>query len=59
MKATNLCDGRGGCCPRLVMEKTSKELKFHIIDGDVKIVLESEIARNFALTVLKEINKCK
>lgn len=57
MKTINLCNRRGSCCPRLVTERTNGKLKFYLLDNDTRITLESEIARNFALTILKEIGK--
>ena len=54
MKTINLCNNRG-CCPRLVVEKVNGKVRFHLLEGDTKIVLDSEIARNFALAIFKEI----
>jgi hypothetical protein len=56
MKTINLCN-RESCCPRLVIERNNGKLKFHLIDNDTKIVLDAEIARNFALTIFEEIGK--
>ena len=56
MKTINLCGGRS-CCPRLVIERIRGKLNFYFIEDDMRIKLDSETARNFALTIFKEIGK--
>ena len=56
MKTINLCPSK--CCPKLIVERTNRKSKFHIVDDDgTKITLEFEIARNLALQIFKEIGK--
>jgi hypothetical protein len=55
MKTINLCP-TCSCCPRLVVERVNGELKLTLVDDDgTKITLDSEIARNLALAIFKEI----
>jgi len=57
MKTINICGGRS-CCPRLVIERTGRKLRFYIVDDDgTTIILDSEIARNLALTIFEEVGK--
>ena len=54
MKTINLCAGM--CCPRLIVERANGKLILHLVDDDgTKITLDSEIARNLALAIFKEI----
>ena len=56
MKTINLCGGGSTCCPKLVTERINGKLKFTIVDDNgTEIVLESQIARNLALAIFKEI----
>lgn len=54
MKTINLCNNKGGCCPKLIITR-AKKLKFHIVDDYEGIVrLTADEARNFALAIFKE-----
>ena len=59
MKTTfNLCERPGRCCPRLVTNRTGKDLSFQIADdagGEVK--LTGDEARLLAFQILEELGK--
>lgn len=54
-RTINLCN-RGDCCPKLIVERINKKLVFTIVGDDgSQVVLDSEIARNLALAIFKEV----
>lgn len=59
MKTTfNLCDRPGQCCPKLVVDRTGKDLNFQIADDyGGKVKLTDDHARLLALRILEELGK--
>lgn len=58
MKTYNLCERPGGCCPKLVVDRSGKDLKFQIADdNDGTVHLTRDQARLLALRVLEELGK--
>lgn len=59
MKTTfNLCERPGGCCPKLVADRTGEDLSFQIVDDyGGKVKLTDNHARLLALRILEELGK--
>ena len=56
MKEVNLCDRKNGCCPRLAVNRSGKNLSFQLVDDDgTEIKLTKVQARNLAMEIFKEL----